>query len=732
MGKRLTTHHKNPASLSQAQHLAQSGRLQDAERITREVLKKQPNNADALSLHSMLLAQQGNLDQSELLIRKAISLSSGNPSYHCNLALVLSRKNQHKDAIEEYQRALSFDTNLPQAHYNMGILLRDEKNYERAIEAFQNALRLSPSFAPAYNSLGNTFRDKGNVDEAISSYRKAISLKPDLVNARAQLGFLLYEQNLLEEAEIHLALAARLQPDYPRLLFALGSVLFDQSKLDHAIGFLTRATELNPKDADALAKLGSVFRAKGSFREAANALQQSLAIRPDCTDTLFALGLTMQDLLNFPAAVDYLRRALELRPDFTMARLCLGSISTLQGDLPQALQCCDAVLRDEPDNIDAVCLRARLHSYSGEAEKAYSLIEPLLSKHADNTNLALAFASICKKLKQQEKAIGLLENLLNSGIRYPYSAKRNIYFTLGKLHDEVGNYDAAFSYYQHGNSLSNDPFDIRQYQHFIDELIDIHNPQYMDSRPCSSMTTDRPIFIIGMPRSGTTLVEQVLASHSRVHGGGELLVISHMTQTLPDIVGSTTPYPGCLSKLSEATLDQLASSYMEKLSQLSSDAARVTDKLPGNFLNLGFIEQLFPNARVIHCTRDPIDTCLSCYFQDFSGSQPYANDLENLGHYYQGYRKLMRHWLKVLKIPVLEVRYRDMVTDFERESQRLVEFCGLEWEDSCKEFHQTNRFVITASSDQVSQPIYTKSIDRWKNYKRHLGPLLNILGTADD
>jgi hypothetical protein len=235
------------------------------------------------------------------------------------------------------------------------------------------------------------------------------------------------------------------------------------------------------------------------------------------------------------------------------------------------------------------------------------------------------------------------------------------------------------------------------------------------------------VFIVGMVRSGTSLVEQILSSHPDVHGAGELPDIIQITNGLQDFLGASAPYPECLSLLKQEHLDALAQHYLEHLKQISPDARRVVDKMPGNFMHLGLIEMLFPEARVIHCMRDPVDTCLSAYFQDFSRSHPYAYDLSNLGAFYRAYLKVMAHWRKILRLPLFELQYEDLIANQEQVSRALIEFCGLEWDDRCLQFHETQRFVGTASYDQVNRPLYKQSVARWKRYERHLGPLLAAL-----
>jgi hypothetical protein len=231
-----------------------------------------------------------------------------------------------------------------------------------------------------------------------------------------------------------------------------------------------------------------------------------------------------------------------------------------------------------------------------------------------------------------------------------------------------------------------------------------------------------------MPRSGTSLVEQILASHPQVFGAGELRNVGNLVSKMTPMLDAQQGFPRCTHKLTQHIANTLAQEYLGALDALSPDAVRVTDKMPHNFMYLGIINLLFPGARVIHCTRHPLDTCLSIYFQYFNASHAYAYDLEQIGTHYREYERLMAHWRQVLDIPMLEVSYEELVTSPEEMIPKLVEFCGLEWDPACLRFYEKKRFVNTASYDQVRQPLHPKSIGRWKHYEQSLGALKSVLG----
>jgi hypothetical protein len=306
-----------------------------------------------------------------------------------------------------------------------------------------------------------------------------------------------------------------------------------------------------------------------------------------------------------------------------------------------------------------------------------------------------------------------------------------MYFLLGKLYDLTGEYDRAFSSYQAGNQLIPARFNRGTHRQSIREIISSFSRERMAAFPRSANASDKPVFIVGMPRSGTSLVEQILSAHPDIHGAGELMHMHNISALIKKITHSDQDFPANLEYLTTGLLDHLADLYLQNVERDAKHAIRITDKMPSNFRLLGLIELLFPNARVIHCIRDPRDTCLSCYFQQFTKGQHFASSLSDTAFYYNGYQRLMKHWKSVLSLPVFEVNYEEMVAGLEEMSRKLLCFLGLEWHPDCLDFHKTGRRVITASYDQVRRPLYTSSVGRWRNYRAHLDELFNGLDLED-
>ena len=307
--------------------------------------------------------------------------------------------------------------------------------------------------------------------------------------------------------------------------------------------------------------------------------------------------------------------------------------------------------------------------------------------------------------------------------------RARMHFAAGMVFDRAGEHDQAFEHFAAGNGLVDASFSPDAHDSEINTLIETFDAEFFARVAHLGSRSETPVFIVGMPRSGTSLVEQIIASHPQAFGAGELEAITLFTKQLPEMMGAEATYPACVSNLDGATIDALSQKYLGELrTRAGAEFQRVTDKMPANFLHLGLIAALFPNAKIIHCRRDPMDTCLSVYFLNFLGNHPYAYDQEKLGRYYRAYERLMEHWKTVLPIEMMELQYEDLIADQRGMTSAMLSFCGLDWDDACLEFHRTPRSVSTSSFAQVRQPIYSASLARWKSYEDHLGPLKTALG----
>ncbi len=560
----------------------------------------------------------------------------------------------------------------------------------------RQTLRYEPNHADAHHWLGVVLGHKGDGRGALDHLRKAVALKPVSADFSNNLGIAQLNQGDLDGAQKSFEQAVKLNPRLAAAHHNLGLVFKERRDWDRAIACFERAIELVPNYMNAHLNLGNAL-SRGGKRDAAIAqFQRLIAIAPDSKEAYYNLAADLRDAKRFEEAVAAAGKAVVLDPNCAEAHNVLGSVYTTLGRFDDARKSLEAALAIRPDYAEAIF------------------------------NLTTA----SKELSTPETA-ARIERLLQSASAQDQASV--LHFALGKVQADLGAYDSAFEHYRAGNDLSvpDAIFDAKIWAEYVDRMIAVFTPGFFAARTNIGDTSRRPVFIFGMPRSGTTLTEQIIGSHPQAAMAGELETIVKLVDALPERLGSEQRFPGCAAAIGETAVRSLAAEYLAAVGAVSPDASRVTDKMPMNYQNLGLIALMFPSATYIHCRRDPIDTCLSCYFARFGRDLDFSYSLENLAAYYSGYRRLMAHWRRVLPVKMLEVDYEQTVADQEGVSRRLVAHCGLEWDDRCLQFHKTERAVRTASVWQVRQPIYKTSVERWRRYERHLGPLIKALQETD-
>ncbi len=426
-------------------------------------------------------------------------------------------------------------------------------------------------------------------------------------------------------------------------------------------------------------------------------------------------------------AGEYLSRAIKDMPDSPQVLYRLAQVRSFEGQTDEAFALLDRLLAIDPNHESGIARRAALLQYLGRVEEAAATIDQAWARGLENPNLAHAFAGIAQSLKRRPEAIDRIRPYADDST-LARNIRTEMNFTLGRLLDGEGDYDAAWACYELGNRLSKPNMDPGELERTTDETIATYTRSAIENLERGKAGAERAILIVGMPRSGTTLIEQILGAHSRISAGGELQALPKAAASIPGgRVGGVLPP---LNRIRGNALKRANQAYIDALEQVSPDAARVTDKLPTNYRILGLVPSLVPGARIIHCTRDPMDTCLSCYFRNFVGQHPHLTDLEWTGIYYRCYRKLMKHWETELEglIEMTEAPYEQAVSDFEPEARRLVDFVGLDFDESCLHFDKQRRMSPTLEPEQAGQNVYASSLGRWRNYEKHLGPLIEALG----
>jgi Flp pilus assembly protein TadD len=563
-----------------------------------------------------------------------------------------------------------------------------------------------------------------------SSHRKKNKQKADLYCAPSfsrilQQALALHQTGRLSEAEILYRQILSAEPNHPEALHFLGLLAHQAGRSGTGAELISRALLLKPDDAEAHNNLGLALKGQGRLDEAVASYRQALALRPEFAAAHYNLGNTLHDQGRLDEAAACYRRALSLDQDLVDAHYNLALILQDQGKLEEAAVSYLLALGAEPDLVEVHNNLGVVYSRLGRMDEAIACYRKALSLKPDSAGTYKNLSTLVKFTEVNDE-VRAMEACFRQTDGISETDRIELGFALGKVFEDLRDYDKSFAFILEANRLKR-----RSYDYSIQDDLDLFarikatfSPDFFASHQGSGNQDKTPIFVLGMPRSGTTLVEQILASHPVVFGAGEL---THLNSLVSGYCqpGTEGQFPECMLDLGTAALERMGKEYVEKIRVYSPDAERITDKMPDNFLRVGLIKVILPKAKVIHCVRNPMDNCFSIFKNDFSrkGSNKYAYDMNELGRYYNLYQDLMAHWENVLPGFMFTICYEEMVADQRRQTESLLDFCGLPWDDACLSFHKTERRVETASLAQVRQPIYKDSVELWKRYEKRLAPL---------
>jgi tetratricopeptide (TPR) repeat protein len=685
-----------PQVLALVEQHRQAGRLAAAEDLCRQVLRSQPRNAEVLHLLGIVLHQGGNAAAGIESIKQAIAANGNVALYHCNLGEMCRLAGRLEEAVAAGRRALELQPNYSQALNNLGIAHYDREDYEAAVECYRQAVRQDPSFAEAHSNLGNALRAQHKLEEAIASYNRGLQLKPAYADALNNLGTALRDAKRWSEAEIAYRKALALKPQDPATLNNLALVVMDLQRNDEAAAILTRSVALDPSKQRTYVYLGTALRDCDRLDEARAAAETALKLDENDGDALNLLGRILIDQNRLEEAIEFFHKTIARKPDDADAYNNLGNALKELGRADEAMQ-----------------------SY-------YKALE--LMPKATSVYLNLSDTKTFKSAEDPE--LRVMEEMAHEMGSLSEDEQMQLHFALSKAYMDLKRHADAFPHMLAGNAIKRTKiaYDERPTLQLFDRIREVMTPELIRANLGLGNPTSVPIFILGMPRSGSTLIEQILASHPKVHAAGEIRDLDSVVKSVRGPDGAIVPYPEFVPTFKAEHYRSMGTQYLRRLRNYSQTAQCITNKMPSSFFYTGLIHLALPNARILHTARNPVDTCLSCFSKLFAGLQAYSYDLGELGRYYRKYHELMAHWRNVLPTDaMLDVQYEDVVSDFETQARRIVAYCGLEWDDACLAFHETKRPVKTASAMQVRRPIYKSSVGRWEPYRDVLKPLLQEL-----
>ena len=697
----------NPGqALILAEQKRRQGFLADADDLARRAADAEPDNAEAAHMLGLIAHQSGKLDDAIEHLRRAVALAPDVALYQANLGEMCRLAGDTDTAIAAGRRALDINPDQAGALSNLGIALFDQGKFEEALEHYDRAIAVQENFVNAHSNRGNALQRLKRFAEAEQAYRRAIELQPNFADAWNNLGTCLRELKRPDEAEAVYRKALAFNPNNPDALDNLALALKDLERLDEAAELMRRALVIEQRVDKFHMHYASILLDQHKIDEAAAAAERALALNPDNHDVANMMGRVDFERGNLDAALKHYRRALALKPDLADAYNNMGNVLKELGELDEAQQAYLEALR-----LDA--------NFTG-----------IYVNLADS-----------KKFAPGDPHLAAMEALAAKTEGLSKTDRMQLDFALGKAYADVKDYGRSFEHLLAGNAAKRATisYDEKTAMVLFDQIEAAFTPELIAEKSDGGDPSSMPIFVIGMPRSGTTLVEQIIASHPQVHGAGELKTFNDVVLTVHGPDGKTIPYPDFVPALAAGPLKQIGSRYLALVRDLVSrsdgekkDAPYVTDKMPSNYYFAGLIHLALPNAKIIHTMRDPVDTCISCFSKLFAGEQNHTYDLGELGRYYKRYQQLMAHWRRVLPPGrIFDVRYEDVVADVEGEARRIIAHCGLPWDDRCLAFHETRRPIRTASATQVRQPIYKSAVGRWRVYEQQLGPLLIALNGAE-
>jgi tetratricopeptide (TPR) repeat protein len=759
---------RHPISSAQAFGTAvalhRAGRLPEAEQFYRKILGLEPGHFGATHYLGLACTQEGKLDEAVALLQQAVGLDPQSFEARTNLGIALAGSRRLDDAMVEYQRAIALQPDYVEARNNLGSALISLGRYADAVAQLQLALAIKPDLAALHNNLGSALAGLGRHADACRAYREAIRLDPRFAEACTNLGLSLVAVGHPDEAIGSFENALKLAPKHAGARANLAMALASLDRHEAAIARFEAALLDNPA-AELRNNFGNSLAALNRHSEAIAQYLAALERRPDFAEAHNNLGNALSALKRHPEAVAHYHRALALRPSYAEAYNNLGAVLMALERPADALEQFRQAVAIQPGFADA-------HSNRGNALQALDRHDEALAAYHDalafDPGLAEAHAGIgvvletlgqlpaarlafetavsiapkraefhhglagVKRFTVGDPQLAAMQALERDSGALDAEARVALHFALGKAYDDLGDAPRAFHHWVEANAgkRASIDYDETASLRVIERTAAIFTPELMRRQAGHGDASRVPVFIVGMPRSGSTLIEQILASHSRVFGTGEIKDFNAAATSLAEASGQLPrAFPELVAEMTAAQFGSVGAHYVEQIRARAPAAQRITDKTLGNFLFVGLIHLALPNARIIHARRDPIDTCLSSFSKLFAGAMSFSYDLAELGRYYRAYNALMAQWRAVLPPGVmLEVQYEELVADFEPQVRRILGFCDLEWEEACRQFHVTSRPVKTASSTQVRAPLYRAAVGRSQPYRAMMAPLLVELG----
>jgi tetratricopeptide (TPR) repeat protein len=658
-----------------------------------------------------------------------MALLAPKSDFHAAIALInagdlAAAETRIRARIADYPR----DVNLQGL---LGALLIKLNRAAEAEPLLRQVIEQAPTFAKPHEDLGHILLQQGRASEALPFLERATYLDPQLENAWFTLGKALAVLGRGAEADQAFERCFALSPE--RRLMALAAEHQKERRFEEAEQLYRRVLRENPRNVDALRLLAAIATRAGRADEAERLLERAISIAPDFLTAILDLGLLRKDQDRFTEALECFDRAVALAPDNPQPHFLRGATLAPAAFTYEAIAAYEKCLDIKPTHVGALLGRGHLLKGVGRYNEAVASYAACIREWPAGGEGYWSLANL-KTYRFDDKMVAEMERRVR-GTGLTVQSEVNFLFALGKAYEDRGDYERAWAYYREGNTKQRAEvaYDPVQTETLNDRIIAAFSGDFLSSRAGVGLPDPAPIFILGLPRSGSTLLEQILASHSQVEGTSELPYVSRVASSLNRNRADGINYPEAVHELKDANFRALGEDYLAYASvHRRVGTPRFIDKMPNNFPLVGLLALILPEAKIIDARRHPLDACFSCYRQLFAKGQNFTYDLNEIGEYYLQYQRLMDHWAAVLPGRVLTVQYEEVVADFENQVRRLLEFCGLPWEDACLRFYESERPIRTPSAEQVRQPIYDRSVGHWRNFAQYLDELVTVIEPIRD
>ena len=649
----------------------------------------------------------------------------------------MKKENIQVSIPEAYQNAVSLmeDGNFSLAEQQLAEILKEEPNDpnflrlsgvssieqgnpQAALIPLSRVIKIAPDFAKAYEDIATAYFLMGDLEQSEKYLKKSLELDPKVFTAWKSLGDILFDQGKKEEANKAYKEALKTDSRYEEMTKAMALISKGQSVEAESIyrGILAK----DPKNVDALRLLALLASRNGAIDQAISMLLKCTELAPDYAMAWDNLGKMYRQKEDYIKSIKCLQKATELRPEWPQGWAGLGTVYTRASLHEEGIQ---AYLK----SISLKDNQPRVHLSLGHVYKTIGLQEESIKSYKktieldpQNGEAYWSLANLKTYRFTNEEVSEMLEQLKNKDL--PDREKVHFQFSLGKSYEDEKKFKRSFDFYLRGNNLNRgrNTYDPKAIEAMVEREIRFFNNEFFKKRETWGAPNNDPIFIVGLPRSGSTLIEQILASHSDVEGTMELPNMLNIARKLGNTSREGSNYPEILDSISKSESVELGEQYIKETQRLRSKSPYFIDKMPNNFSHVGLINLILPNSKIIDARRNPMDTCFSCFKQLFARGQAFTYDLQEIGRYYLSYIRLMDHWQKVVPDKVYLVEYEKMIANQEEETKKLLKFCDLSFQENCLKFYENKRAVKTASSEQVRQPIYKRGINYWKNFEESL------------